>query len=147
MQKHGIICALGIFLALTLSFKDSFAQNAPLEIDLTGLRNEKGHVLVSLFRADVGFPDDPTKAIQKQRVAINKDKAVVKFDSIPNGVYAVAVLHDEDDDMKMDKNFVGIPKEGYGFSNNAIRLTGPPSFKEASFDHKNTQKIEIKVKY
>ena len=144
MKKPG---ALILFLALTFFLQKVVAQNAPLEIELFGLRSEKGHVLVSLFKADDGFPDDPSKAIQKQRVAINNNKAIVKFNSIPNGVYAVAVLHDENDDMKMDKNFVGIPKEGYGFSNNVMRLTGPPSFKEASFDLSKTKKIEIKVKY
>jgi len=136
-----------IAVLLPLIALNSFSQNTSLQVDLSGLRNAKGHVLVSVFRTEAGFPDDPSKAVQKQRVAVNGDKAVAKFNALPIGTYAVAVLHDENDDLKMDKNFVGIPKEGYGFSNNAIRLTGPPSFKEASFEHDKNQVLEIKVKY
>ena len=136
-----------LIAALLLITSPGFAQSSPLQVELTGLRNDKGHVLVSLFNKDTGFPDDPSKAIQKQKVVVTGDKAIAKFNAVPNGVYAVSVLHDENDDLKMDKNFVGIPKEGYGFSNNAMRLTGPPSFKEASFEHEKNQVVEIKMKY
>ena len=123
------------------------AQNSSIEVELSGLRNDKGHVLVSIFREESGFPEDATRAVYKVKVDINKDKAIANFNSVPNGVYAISVLHDENDDLKMDKNFVGLPREGYGFSNNVSRLTGPPSFKEASFNHQSKQTILIKLKY
>lgn len=132
---------------ILLMGKALWAQNSSLEIELSGLRNEKGHVLVSLFRDDSGFPDDASKAVYKLRLSIVSNKAIANFNELPNGVYAVAVLHDENDDLKMEKNFLGLPKEGYGFSNNAMRLTGPPSFKEAGFNHETRQTIEIKMKY
>jgi len=134
-------------IALLLIFSSGFAQSSQLQVELSGLRNNKGHVLVSLFKSDEGFPDDPSKAVQKLKVAVDGSKATAKFDAVPSGVYAVAVLHDENDDLKMDKNFVGIPKEGFGFSNNVMRLTGPPSFKEASFEHGKNQVVAIQMKY
>ena len=98
-----------IAVLLPLIALNSFSQNTSLQVDLSGLRNAKGHVLVSVFRTEAGFPDDPSKAVQKQRVAVNDDKAVAKFNSLPNGTYAVAVLHDENQTLTPIPRIVGAP--------------------------------------
>ena len=53
---------------------------------------------------------------------------------IPDGIYAIGIFVDTNNNNKMDRNFLGIPKEQYGFSNNAKGSFGPPSFKDASFE-------------
>ena len=131
-----------------LSFTRETANDAQAGIKVTiqDLRSNKGHVLISLFRNGNGFPDEPEKAIRKQRLSITDRSATVTFPGLPSGQYAIAILHDENDDEKMNKNFFGIPKEGYGFSNNVTGMFGPPSFGKASFSYTANTDIYLRIK-
>lgn len=124
-------------------------KNNGLSITIHGLHSNKGHVLISLFKDGNGYPGEADKASRTAKVSIKNNAAVISFNSIPSGNYAIAILHDENDDEKMNTNFLGLPKEGYGFSNNATGTFGPPSFSKASFQyHANQAKaISIKAKY
>jgi uncharacterized protein (DUF2141 family) len=62
-------------------------------------------------------------------------------------VYAVMVFHDENSNGKLDKNILGIPKEGYGASNNLARKMRPPTFDEARFSISSDQSVEVKLFY
>jgi uncharacterized protein (DUF2141 family) len=137
-----------IFL-LALIVYGNLAAEPGLQVELTGLRNDKGHVLASLYNSPVGYPDDPSKAFRKQKILIRNRKATLTFSSIPAGTYALAILHDENDDLKMNTNWIGLPKEGYGFSNNVMGTFGPPSFKKASFrcNGSKDSKIIIRTRY
>jgi len=120
-----------------------------IRISIINLQNEKGHVLVSLFKDGTGYPDDATKAIRKIKLDISGRRAAVLFTGLPAGNYAVSILHDENDDQRMNKNTLGIPKEGYGFSNNVVGAFGPPSWSRASFTHKQGSLTvkEIRARY
>lgn len=124
-------------------------ENSDLRVSVTNLRNTKGSVLVSLFKDGDGYPDDPSRAVRKAKSEVAPDKTIaVNFTDLPPGNYAVAVLHDENNNLKMDKTWVGLPKEGYGFSNNARAPFGPPSFRQASFPHSNREtSVTIRIRY
>lgn len=109
-------------------------DTATLTVRVTGARNTKGKIWVTVFRDAQGFPDDPSKAVRQQSVDIdpNTMSAQVTFKDLPQGTFAVSVLHDENGNGKMDKNFVGMPKEGYGASNNPKKKKRAPTFDEAS---------------
>jgi uncharacterized protein (DUF2141 family) len=124
------------FLFLLLAFHPPADEG--IKVSILNLRNNKGHVLVSLFNNSSGFPDKAEKAIRKVQLTINNNAAFTSFTGLPAGSYAVAILHDENDDRKMNTNFFGIPKEGYGFSNNVMGTFGPPSFSRASFTYNNS---------
>lgn len=141
------------FLFATLLFYTAPAGGHPnpvanqsLTVTITRLENNNGSVLVSLFREGAGFPDDASRATGKMKVSIANNSARAVFTNIPPGQYAVAILHDENNNQKMDKNFLGLPKEGYGFSNNASAPFGPPSFRKASFTHTALRPTEISIK-
>lgn len=123
--------------------------DAGLSVTVTGLRNNKGYVLVSLFSSSAGFPDKPEKAVRRAKITISNKTSVCSFSGLPAGTYAVAILHDENGDQKMNTNFFGIPKEGYGFSNNVMGSLGPPSYRKASFSYAEgaAQNISIKIRY
>ena len=129
---------------LLLSFAPAVQEG--ITITVTHLRNDKGHVLVSLFKNEEGFPAKTEKAFRKEKVNIINKKAVITFSSLPAGNYAIAILHDENDDMKMNTNFLGIPKEGYGFSNNVMGTFGPPSFNKASFKHQGNSVTYVTIR-
>ena len=72
-------------------------------------------------------------------------KATVVFENIENGIYAISVFHDENDNKKMDTKIFGIPKEPIGTSNDATGFMGPPKFKDAKFNVTKDITIPIQV--
>jgi uncharacterized protein (DUF2141 family) len=148
MRQKSILFSILIVALVLLRAHTPLAEEG-IRITVSQLRNEKGHVLISLFRDGAGYPDDAAKAFRKIQVDISGKKASVLFTGLPAGNYAVAILHDENNDQKMNKTSLGLPKEGYGFSNNVVGAFGPPSWSRASFAHKQgvlTVK-EIRARY
>jgi len=95
--------------------------------------NDKGIARIALFSSSDGFPDQPSMAVKTLDAEIRDGRLKASFVNVPYGVYAVSVLHDENRNGKMDTNWVGMPKEGYGASNDAKSSFGPPKFKDAKF--------------
>lgn len=121
-----------------------------LTIQIAGARNSKGQIAVALFHDGTGFPGDKSKAFRTFQVRIDPQtlRAEVTLKDLPPGVYAVSVFHDENLNSQFDKNVFGIPKEGYGASNNPKRSMGPPKFAEAKFQLDQPEKvIEISLFY
>ena len=105
-----------------------------LKIAVHGAHNDTGHIGCALFRSATGFPFEDAKAMRLQDVTIAHGRGECVFTGLPNGNYAIAVMHDENNNAKLDTNFFGIPQEGFGFSNGAKAHTfSPASFEEARF--------------
>jgi uncharacterized protein (DUF2141 family) len=126
-------------LALSLvSLVRCQAQAAPpqggvIHVDIVGLRNNKGQVFCALYASAEGFPKDGQKAIRRDTSSVTEGKAACEFPGIERGTYAVSVFHDENSNGKLDTNFLGIPREGVGASNDARGHMGPPKFNAAQF--------------
>jgi uncharacterized protein (DUF2141 family) len=139
------IFPLALLTVLGASFTTA---DGTVTVEITNLKNSKGYVLMSLYNNAEYFPEDGEKAIAKGKAVITDGKATITFKNVPYGKYAGAFLHDENNNLKMDFNIVGIPKEGYGFTNNAKGTMGPPSFEKAAFEFNSPQKkITIKASY
>jgi uncharacterized protein (DUF2141 family) len=102
-----------------------------LRIHVTGFRNDKGKAGGVLFASPQGFPEDRSKAVAHGGFDIHDGQVMEEF-RLPPGRYGVAVMHDENENQKLDRNFLGIPKEGFGFANNPRVLLSAPSFQAAS---------------
>lgn len=126
-----------LLLAIIFSTLFSFGQKneTGLTINITNFRNNNGYVLIGLYKDGIGYPDEPEKAFRKTKQTIHNKSVTVSFTDIPSGNYSISFLHDENDDKKMNTNFFGLPKEGYGFSNNVMGTFGPPSLSKASFHY------------
>ena len=109
------------------------AQANIIHVEIAGLRNDKGQVFCALYSSPDGFPKDSKKAVAHVTSAISHQHAVCEFSGIAPSTYAVSVFHDENSDGKLDTNFIGIPREGVGASNNAKGHHGPPKFHDAAF--------------
>jgi uncharacterized protein (DUF2141 family) len=118
-----------------------------LTIEVTGLAPSKGNIILSLYNKAEGFPESAEATYQTASMPVKAGKVNIPLLKIPNGTYAVAFFHDANGNGKMDYNFLGLPKEGYGFSNDAMGKFGPPSFKDASFIYTGKEKITMKAKY
>lgn len=136
---------LGILLVLIFSNSVCFSQYSDIKVKISGVKEIKGNVYVYLFSSEKGFPTDLSKATQSKKIkAINK-VASITFNDIKNGYYAITVYHDVNSNKKMDTNFVGIPKEPVGVSNNAKGFMGPPKYEEAKFYLKSDKQIMIQL--
>lgn len=112
------------------------AQPAGIVVQVDGLKTNDGFVFCDLFNAQAGFPNKPARALARTRVRPQAMKATCAFPQATAGRYAVAVFHDVDGDLKLKTNFIGIPREPVGASNNAKGSMGPPKFRDAAFDYR-----------
>ncbi len=123
-------------------------KGATITAQLSHFKNNSGQVLIALFRSGNGFPEKFNKAAKRGKTKIKGRKATYKFNNITPGAWAIAVVHDENGNGKMDTNFLGIPKEGYGASRNPRPTVGAPSFKSAKFTVKaGDRAIKIRMVY
>jgi uncharacterized protein (DUF2141 family) len=116
-----------------------------IHIKILNIRNSTGTAACALFESPVGFPIEFLHyATNIMAIKIRDAQARCDFLSIPPGTYALAVIHDENMNGKLDTKWLGIPTEGYGFSNDARALLGPPSFFAASFRYEG-QDMELTI--
>jgi uncharacterized protein (DUF2141 family) len=119
-----------------------------LNINIEGCRNDRGHVMVGLYSDPADFPEprDPD-AVLGAEVVIRGGRATASFEDLPAGRYAVAVIHDENDNKRMDTNLIGMPKEGFCFGNNAMRM-GKPRFNDCAVPvYSDEVNISLKMHY
>jgi len=108
---------------------------ASLHVRVADLRDSKGQVICTLYDLPDAFPSDSNRAIGHAVVAIRDRSAECDFAGIAPGKYALVAFHDENANGEFDRNWLGMPKEGYAFSNNVRPVLAPPSFKAAAFDY------------
>jgi uncharacterized protein (DUF2141 family) len=95
---------------------------------ISNLKVATGQMHVGLYNKADDFPD---KAFDGKIVPVSAASVTVVFDAVSDGDYALSVFHDQNSNGELDTNFIGIPKEGFAFGNNAIGAFGPPSFHKA----------------
>lgn len=108
-------------------------QGADVSIRIEELRSTKGQVMACLTAVPQAFPQCKDGKLTRSRLAIPAAQAAtIDFGRVEKGSYAIAILHDENGNGKVDYALF-IPKEGFGFSRNPVVRTGPPSFESAAF--------------
>ncbi len=136
---------LVIVYGFVFCLSTAYAQTGALTVEISGINQAKGLMSTGLFSDEEGFPGKGKEYMGKE-VKVTGKTVVHTFRDVPFGTYAVAVHHDANSNQKMDKNFLGIPKEDYAFSNNVFGVFGlPPSFKDASFKFYGNKTIKIKI--
>ena len=133
-----------MFICLALAAGSAFAQNNSITVVIKNVKDAPGNVAVALFNNEKDFMKNrfDSKIIKAQGGEVQ-----VVFENVPPGSYAISVLHDENGNNEMDSNIIGMPKEGFGFSNNAMGTFGPPSFEKASFKCLVSQALTVNMKY
>lgn len=112
-----------------------------LTVKLKGFKNVKGTILIDLFKNETGFPNDRTLALVSVVKSVTAGEIVVVLKNIPFASYALSAVHDENKNNKLDKNFMGIPKEGWSASNYKKAPFGSPDFNTAEFLFKTDGQI------
>jgi uncharacterized protein (DUF2141 family) len=116
-------------------------------IEIEGLRNSKGTVKIGVYDKKERFPKDGGSLLNLTGNIVN-GKCIIEVKNLAKGDYSFALLHDENNNDEMDYNWIGIPKEGFGFSRNPSTGLTAPSFNETKVTFDGSKKhISIKVKY
>jgi uncharacterized protein (DUF2141 family) len=115
-----------------------------IHVEIGGLRSDKGQMLCALFSSADAFPTKADKAVARLTAKIAERQATCDFTGVAPGTYAVSVVHDENSNGKLDRNLIGIPREGVGASNDAKGHMGPPKFGPASF-HYEGGRLDLKI--
>jgi uncharacterized protein (DUF2141 family) len=137
--------ALWAILVSALSPAAALAGDLTVKID--NVRSESGSILAALYDSESSFMKQPSaRATFKLRAQQGEVEYV--FHDLPPGEYALSVFHDENGNGRLDTNFLGMPKEGYGFSNGARGRYGPPTFRQSAFMFDGTTgSITIALQY
>ena len=146
----GAIKILLSFLTILMlaSFSNQKQETCSLTVDVSGLRNSKGTVQFALYNREDAFPDEHYKKYFKKLTGkIVNGTSTITFKNLPEGKYAVNILHDENNDGKIKKGFI-LPKEGIGFSNyESIGFSNRPTFTKVSFIVLKDKRIKVNLIY
>lgn len=138
--------ALACVAALPLA-RAALADGGVLRIHVSGFRSGTGNLACALYAADKGFPAGD-EAIAKVKAAVTLPTSECVFHNVKPGRYAVAVLHDENRNGRMDRvPLLGIPLEGYGVTNNRTYTTHAPRFDESAFEYAGDLTLEVTLRY
>jgi uncharacterized protein (DUF2141 family) len=107
--------------------------NGSLTVEIDGLKNKQGQVCASIYNSSQGFPSNRDRVLQRECTSITDTPVTLTFTNLKAGNYAVAVMHDENNDFTVNRNDFGMPIEGFGFSQNPEVRTSAPKFSEAAF--------------
>lgn len=130
---------------MLLSASIAQAQNSTVTVQVENLKNEKGVCRACLYNDAKSFPGEKGKAVSCKSAKISNGKSTIVFENVTNGMYAISVFHDENNNNDLDENFLGIPKEGYGASKNVLPKMSKPSFDDNAFKV-NNQPVNLLVK-
>ena len=126
MKKTSIIILISLLSTITGLAQQQKVLNVLVKV--TNIKTDTGKVYLALYNNKNSFL---SKTLLGKKVDIKNGVAEAAFTDLPEGEYAISVFHDENDNGKLDSNFMGIPKEPYGFSNNASGFMGPPKWEDA----------------
>ena len=144
---------VNLFIAtlLTISFTEiaQAESTTSLTVVVNGIRNQTGEICMRVYNSEKGFPDNAKSEVKSGCTKITGNSIKQVFSGLKPGNYAVAVVDDQNGDHKLNKDFFGIPEEGFGISRNPIVSirTGTPKFKNASLKVDKNTTINIFLKY
>ena len=121
---------------LLLVFACRLHAQHQLTVQVQNIEIPEGTLFLGLFDSTVDYDNDKSKTGFFTQTLVKGSTANIVYEGLPSGWYAIKVYHDVNDNKTLDKNFMGFPKEQYGFSNNAMGTLGPPSFEESQFEIK-----------
>lgn len=140
-MKYIFYISLILFFCSTAASGQQQMQSGEIIVEINTLKSHTGLARVSLYNSNDGFPIKSKKAFKTIVINLEKGAAKAIFPDIPYGEYAVAILHDENKNGRMDFSWRMLPDEGFGASNMMEKQFIPPAFKDAKFVFQSEEKI------
>ncbi|MBG0741911.1 DUF2141 domain-containing protein [Cylindrospermopsis raciborskii LB2897] len=127
----------------------STTSTTELTVIVNGILNKTGDICLRVYNSEVGFLTNSSSEVKSGCTKITGSSVKTVFSGLKPGNYAVAVMDDQNGDRKLNRDFFGIPTEGFGISRDPIvsMRTGMPKFRRASFKMTQNTTIDITMKY
>ena len=138
MKNIKLTIILGVFGLFNVQAQHS------LTVNISNISKAKGNLEIGIFNTKKGFLKEGNQYLKK-KIKVAGNTLSHTFENLPKGNYAVAVFHDENQNNKCDTNLIGIPTEGFGFSNNFRPKISAPSFEQTKVLVDNKKSIHIKL--
>jgi len=141
--KAALTCALFPSIGYCQDIKTT------LSVSAEAFKNTKGQAIIAVYSSKETWLQ-PDKAIRFQKVKPVTAEINVRFEGLAPGTYAVSVIHDENENGKLDMRYFPIPRprEGAGVSNDARKSIGPPAWEDSRFTLSSVgTAIHIKIRY
>lgn len=122
------------------------AAAGSLHLAFENLRSARGTLRICVWQQGRGFPDCK-KGSDVVRLTVSAADPRIDVGDLAPGNYGISVIHDENDNRRLDKSFIGLPTEGVGFSNNASANFGPPKFEKVRFPVTGAAEHTIRMRY
>ncbi|MBE9191359.1 DUF2141 domain-containing protein [Gloeocapsopsis crepidinum LEGE 06123] len=145
-----ILQVFSLAIASSTSFIASTTVAQPshkLTVVVDRIARPRGQVCFRLYDKEKGFPRNAAGVIQSGCTNAQGSSVIAEFHALQPGSYAVTVFHDENNDQKLNTNFLGIPREGFAISNNPPVKIGAPKFSNASFSVEGDTTIRVNMRY
>lgn len=136
------LIVLVLFINLISDVFSQEKDTLSITLDITFTKFNKGRILVALYNSEESYMKEIYKSAE---VLVKDNKSQFTFHSLKKGVYAFSFFHDLNDNKELDTNFLGIPKEPYGFSNDKKGKFGPPKFNETSLKINKNSTFKILI--
>lgn len=120
-----------LFFVFGLGITHAQEKPCQLVVKVKNIKNIKGNLMLGVYNQGEKFLK---KEVVSGDIKIDGNSMTYTFDGLDKGFYAVSIFQDENENGKLDSNFMGIPSEPYAFSNNAKGMFGPPSFEDCRFE-------------
>lgn len=137
-MKYFVLTSFLLFAQMVHAFN--------LRVNIDNINSLQGQIQIIIYNTKEDFLKDE-KGFKLLHFDINVNKMECLIENLPAGIYAVAILHDKDGDGKCAKNWLGVPTEGYGFSNNFRPKFAPPKFEDVNLTIDKDTTINIKLIY
>ena len=138
-----------IFSFLLFSFKSEYSsiEKGTLNINLSNIRNADGYIYIFIYQYENQYPYSPYKYYKVAKSKLNNGCLIAKIANLDyNSTYAISLIDDENNNEDLDR-WLGIPHEGYGFSNNIKPFLSLPEFEDLTFSFKQNKTMNVKVQY
>ncbi len=129
--------------SILLCFACSLTSQESLKVKVSNIIEQQGQIILTLYNKAEGFAKSGNEIKKVLKQNFKGANAIIEIENLPAGDYSVIILHDKNKDGACNYNFIGIPIEGYGFSNNIVPRLSVPSFQQTMFSFPQKQEITI----
>lgn len=149
-MRRAYMVALMLILAAVFAAAQQRAAVSPqggftLTVIVEGVNQQGGNVGVLLFNSPKGWAEDRTAALRDVVVPAHEGTVTLEIPNLPAGDYAISIAHDVNQNHKLDRNWLGEPKEQWGISNNPHAVIKTPSYSTARFSLSQNMEIHVKM--
>lgn len=133
-----------LILLSLYGFNTNTTPTNKVKITVSNIKTVKGNIEIGIYNNPKSFPEKGKQHKVFTKKVTGKEMSFF-INNLAEGEYAIAIYHDKNSDGKCNLNFLGIPKEAYGFSKNFKPIFSKPSFKDCKISIKNNPFIDIKL--